>query len=195
MHYLFLSPLLQELQLLPLYREGSWESVQFSSFQLLSHVLLFATPWTAAHEASLSITNSRVYSNSCPLSQWCPPTISSSVIPFFSHLQSFPASGSFPMSQLFTSGGQSIGVSASASVLQRSELICPSSHSGTATKLGFHVYLASELSAFFLCVKVKPWPCSVCLGGSIKSYRRSTTYQFGAITFSFGVLVSSIKGR
>ena len=59
----------------------------------------------------------RAYSNSCPLSQWCHPTISSSVIPFFSHLQSFPASGSFPMSQFLASGGQSIGVSASASVL------------------------------------------------------------------------------
>ena len=58
-----------------------------------------------------------VCSNSCPSSQWCHPTISSSVIPFSSHLQSFPASGSFPMSQLFTSDGQSIGVSASASVL------------------------------------------------------------------------------
>ena len=58
-----------------------------------------------------------VYSNSCPLSWWCHPTISSSVIPFFSRLQSFPASESFPMSQFFTSGGQSIGVSASASVL------------------------------------------------------------------------------
>ena len=58
-----------------------------------------------------------VYSNSCPLSQWCHPTISSSVVPFSSCLQSFPASGSFPMSQSFTSGGQSIGVSASASVL------------------------------------------------------------------------------
>ena len=58
-----------------------------------------------------------VYSNSCPLSQWCHPTISSSVIPFSSCLQSFPASGSFPMSQFFTSGGQSIGVSALASVL------------------------------------------------------------------------------
>ena len=58
-----------------------------------------------------------VYSNSCPLSWWCHPTISSSVIPFSSRLQSSPASGSFPMSQLFTSGGQSIGVSASASVL------------------------------------------------------------------------------
>ena len=56
-------------------------------------------------------------SNSCPLSQWCPPTISSSVIPFSSCLQSFPASGSFLMSQLFTSGGRSIGVSALASVL------------------------------------------------------------------------------
>ena len=59
----------------------------------------------------------RAYSNSCPLSRWCYPTISSSVIPFSSCLQSFPASGSFPMTQFFTSGGQSIGVSASASVL------------------------------------------------------------------------------
>ena len=59
----------------------------------------------------------RVYSNSCPLCQWCHPIISSSVVPFSSCLQSFPASGSFPMSQFFTSGGQSIGVSASASVL------------------------------------------------------------------------------
>ena len=56
-----------------------------------------------------------IYSNSCPLNQWGHPTISSSVVPF-SHPQSFPASGSFQMSQFFTSGGQSIGVSASASV-------------------------------------------------------------------------------
>ena len=58
-----------------------------------------------------------VYSNSCPLSQWCHPTISSSVDPFSSRLQSFPSSRSFPVSQFFTSGGQSIWVSASASVL------------------------------------------------------------------------------
>ena len=58
-----------------------------------------------------------VYSNSCPLSQWCHPTISSSVVPFSSCPQSLLASGSFPMSQLFTSDGQSIGVSASTSVL------------------------------------------------------------------------------
>ena len=62
----------------------------------------------------------RVYSNSYPLSRWCHPTISSSVVPFFSHVQSFPASKSFQMSQFFTSGGQSIGVSASASVLAMS---------------------------------------------------------------------------
>ena len=59
-----------------------------------------ATKWTAAYQASLSITNSGVYSNSCPSQQWCHPTISSSVIPFSSHLQSFPTSGSFPMSSL-----------------------------------------------------------------------------------------------
>ena len=57
------------------------------------------------------------YSNSCPLRRWCHPTISSSVVPF-SCLQSFPASGSLPMGQFFPSGGQNVGVSASASVLQ-----------------------------------------------------------------------------
>ena len=58
-----------------------------------------------------------IYSNSCPLHRWCHLTISSSVVPFSSRLQSFPVSGSFPMSRFFTSGGQIIGVSASASVL------------------------------------------------------------------------------
>ena len=89
----------------------------FSSIQLLSHVQLFVTLWTAAHQASLPITNARACSNSCPSSQWCHPTISSSFVLFSSCFQSFPASGSFPMSQFFASGGQSIGVSASASVL------------------------------------------------------------------------------
>ena len=60
---------------------------------------------------------SRICSDSCPLSQWCHPAISSPVTPFFSCLQSFPASGSFPMSRFFASGGQSIRVSTSASVL------------------------------------------------------------------------------
>ena len=64
----------------------------------------------------------RVYPNSCPLSRWCHPTFSSSVIPLSSHLQSFPASGSFPMSRLFSSGGQSIGVSTSTSSSEHSGL-------------------------------------------------------------------------
>ena len=79
-----------------------------SSVQSLSHVWLYVIPWTAAHQTSLSITNSGACSNSCPSSQWCHPTISSSVVPFSSCLQSFSASGSFPMSQFFTSGGQTI---------------------------------------------------------------------------------------
>ena len=89
---------------------------QFSSVQLFSRVRLFVTPWTTARQASLSITIPRVHPNPCPLSQWCHPTISSSVDPFSSCSQSFPASGSFQMSHLFTSGGQIIGISASTSV-------------------------------------------------------------------------------
>ena len=89
---------------------------QFSSVQSLSHVWLFETTWTAARQASWPSPTLGVYSNSCPLSRWCHPTISSSVVPF-SYLQSFPESGSFQMSQLFAWGGQSIGVSGSASVL------------------------------------------------------------------------------
>ena len=101
---------------------GTWEilnmvasvSVQFShsvvSDSLQPHGLQNARPPCPS-------PTPRVYSNSCPLRQWCRPTISSSVIPFFSCLQSVPASGSFQMSQLFPSGGQTIGVSASTSLL------------------------------------------------------------------------------
>ena len=89
-------------------------SVQFScsvvSDSLWPHELQHARPPCPS-------PTPRVHSNSCSLSQWCHPTISSSVVPFSFYLQSFPASGSFPMSQFFASGGQSIGVSASISVL------------------------------------------------------------------------------
>ena len=78
-----------------------------------------STAWTAAHQATLSSTISQSCSNSCSLSQWFYPTISSSAALFSFCLQSFPASGSFSLSQLFTSGGQSIGVSASVLVLPR----------------------------------------------------------------------------
>ena len=85
--------------------------------QSLSRVRLFATPWTAAHKASRYITNFRSLLKFMSVESERHPTISSSVVPFSSNLQSFPASGAFPMSQLFTSGGQSIGVSAPISVL------------------------------------------------------------------------------
>ena len=88
-----------------------------SSVQSLSHVWLSVSPRTAACQASCPSPTPGVYSNSCPLSRWCHLTISSSVIPFSFCFQSFPASGSFPMSQFFTSGGQGIGVSASTPVL------------------------------------------------------------------------------
>ena len=94
----------------------SWRlsSVQFScsvmSDSLWPHGLRHARP-------PCPLSTPWVYPNSCPLSQWCHPIISSSVVPFSSCLQCFPASGSFPMSLLFASCGQSFGASASASVL------------------------------------------------------------------------------
>ena len=93
--------------------------IQFSS---LSHSVVFDS--LRLHESQHArppcpSPTPGVYPNSCPLSRWCHPTISSSVTPFSSWLHSFPASGSFQMNQLFASGDQSIGVSASASVLPK----------------------------------------------------------------------------
>ena len=87
-------------------QEMTWITVQpqFSSVQSLSCVWLFVTPWTQHARPPCPSPTPRVYSNSCPLSWWCHPAISSSVIPFSSCLQSFPASGSFQMSQFFKSG-------------------------------------------------------------------------------------------
>ena len=113
-----------------------------SSVRLLSQVWLFAAPLDYRTSGFFQFSHSvmsdslrphelqptstpcpsptpRVHPNSCPLSWWCHPTISSYVVPFSSCLQSFPASGSFPKSQLFTSGGQRIGVSASTSFLPK----------------------------------------------------------------------------
>ena len=95
----------------------SEEQHQFSSVQSLSHVWLFATHGPQHARPPCPSPTPGVYLISCPLSRWCHPTISSSVVRFSSCLKSFPASGSFQMSQFFASGGQSIGVSASASVL------------------------------------------------------------------------------
>ena len=89
----------------------------FGSVQLLSRVSLFVTPWTTAHQASLSITNSWSLLRLMSIKSVMPSSHLILCLPFSSCLQSFPASGSFPTSQFFTSGGQRIGVSASASVL------------------------------------------------------------------------------
>ena len=100
---------------------GSTSSVQFScsvvSDSLRPHGLQHARPPCPSPAPGAC-------SNSCPSSQWCHPTISSSVVPFSSCPQSFPASGSFQMSQLSASGGQSIGVSASTSVLPMNIQYC-----------------------------------------------------------------------
>ena len=114
----FPTPFIEETVLSPLYILGflccRFSSVQFSrsivSDSLQPHEPQHARPPCPS-------PTPRVHPNPCPSSQWCHPTISSFVVPFSSCPQSFPASGSFPMSQLFASGGQSIGVSASASVL------------------------------------------------------------------------------
>ena len=98
------------------FKKLSWSSVQFSrlvgSNSLWPHGLQHARPPCPSPTPG-------AYSNSSSLSRWWHPTISASVIPFSSHLQSFPASGSFPMSLFFASGGQSIGVSASTPLLAK----------------------------------------------------------------------------
>ena len=100
-----------------------WTKVFFPPLTVISSVQLLSHVWLCQHHGlqhtrpSCPSPTPRAYSNSCPSNQWCHPTTPSSLVPFSSHLQPFPASGSFPMSQLFVSGGQSTGVSASVSVL------------------------------------------------------------------------------
>ena len=89
----------------------------FSQFSSVTQAYLTATPWTAAHQASLSITNYWSLLQPMSIELVMPSNHLILCCPFSSHLQSFPASGSFPMSPFFASGGQSIRVSASASVL------------------------------------------------------------------------------
>ena len=126
-----------------------------------SRVWLYATSWTAAPQAFLSLTISWSFPSSCPLNRWCHPTISSSFALFSFCLQSFPASGSFPMSQLFASGGQSTGVSVSASVLSVSihgwfplgltGLISKGlSKLFSSTTVWKHQFFGDWLSAFFM---------------------------------------------
>ena len=96
-----------------------WPSFQIYLVQSLSCIWLFETPWAAASQASLSFTNSQRLLKLMSV-ELVMPSISSCVVPFSSHLQSFPASGSLPMSQMFASGSQNIGASALASVFPMS---------------------------------------------------------------------------
>ena len=105
----------EQLSLMPT-AISNWGWVRSASYAYFSLGHFISSVATAC-QISLSITNSRSLPNSCPLSRWCHLTISSSVVPFSSCLQSFPASGSFQMSQLFASGGWNIGVSTSTSIL------------------------------------------------------------------------------
>ena len=130
-----------------------------------------------------------VYLNSCPLSQWCHPTISSSVIPFSSHLHSFPASGSFQMSQLFASGGQGIGVSPWASVLPMNiQDLLPLGWTGwislqSKSLLQHHSSKASILrhSAFFMVQLSHPY---MTTGKSIALTRRTFVGKVISLLFN-----------
>ena len=102
-------------------RSSQFSSVQFSCSVVSDSLRPRESQHTRPPCPSATL---RVYSNSCPSSWWCHPAISSSVVPFSSCLQSLPASGYFPMSQLFSWGGQSIGVSASAPVLPMNTQDC-----------------------------------------------------------------------
>ena len=128
----------------------------FQSVQFLYHVRPLVTPWTAARQASLSITNSQSLLKLMSIKLVMPSNHSSSVIPFSSCLQSFPESGFFQMSQFFTSGGQNIGASASASVLSLGLSGLISLHSKglsrvfPSTTVQKHQFFGTQLSFFFL---------------------------------------------
>ena len=167
-----------------------FSSVQFScsvvSDSLQPHGLQHTRP-------PCSSPTPRVYSNSCPLNQWCHPTISSSVIPFSSCLQSFPASGSFQMSQFFASGSQSIGVSATTSVLpmnvqdwsplEWTGWICLQSKGTLKSLLQHHSSKASILrcSAFFI---IQIWHLYTTTGKTITLTRRTFVSKVMSLLFN-----------
>ena len=126
----------------------------FSSVQSLSLVRLFATPWLQHARPPCPSPTPGVHPNSCPLSQWCHPAISSSIFPFSSCPQSLLASESFPMSQLFAWGGQSIGVSALASVLPKNtQNWSPLEWTGWISLQWFAWFILKYLD-FYMCISI-----------------------------------------
>ena len=142
-----------------------------ASVQSFSRVWLFATPWTAACQASLSITNSQSLLKLMSIQSVMPSTISSSVVSFSSCLQSFPASKSFPVSQLFASDGQSIGASAStgtkyhslAGIDNRNKFSQSGARSLSADLVSSEASLRDLQMAAFLSCPHKVFPLCVCM--------------------------------
>ena len=153
--------------------------MQFSSVQLLCRVRLYATHGLQYSRLPCPSPTPGACSNSCPLSWWCHPTILSSVVPFSSAFNLFQHPGSFPISQFFRSGGQSIGVSASASVhpmnihdwfpLESTDLISLQSKGLARVSLQHHSLKASILwcSAFFMVQLSHPY---MTTGKTLHSY-------------------------
>ena len=140
---------------------------------LLCHLLSEASD---VYNLSCPSPTPRVYSNSCPSSKWCHPTVSSSVVPF-SCLQSFLASGSFQMSQFFASGGQRIGVSASTSVLPMNIQDWFSLEVSTATMQLYHLKQSTQLK----CIDIMYTNGHGCLSVSLvyKNRWRAGTWPMG----------------
>ena len=173
----------------------NWHNIvnPFGSVQSLSRVQLSETSWTTARQASLSTTNSQSLLKLISIESVMPSNILFSVVPFSSCLQFFPASGSFPVSQFFTSGGQRIGVSASASVLPMNiqdwfplgwtGLISLQSKGTLKGLLQYHNSKASILwhSAFFIVQLSHPYKTT---GNTIALTRRTFVGKVMSLLFN-----------
>ena len=128
----------------------------------------------------------RVYPNLCPLSRWCHPAISSSVVPFSSCPQSFPASGFFPVSQLFTWGGQSFGVSASSVLPMNTQDWSPLGWTGWISYPSLNVSWISCFSApaqqYYSCAWERFWVGTAWLGAPVKEWRTREGTETGFVT-------------
>ena len=168
-------------------------SVQFSH----SVVSVFLWPHGLQHtRLPCPSPTSGACSNSCPLSRWCLPTISTSVVPFSSRLQSFPASGSFPMNRFFTSGGQSVGDSASAWSFQeifRTDFLQDWPAGSLKSLLQLHSTKASDLwcSAFLTVQLSHPFPCGFPCGSTGKE----SAWNAGDLSSAPGLWRSSGEGK
>ena len=168
-------------------------SVQFSH----SVVSVFLWPHGLQHtRLPCPSPTSGACSNSCPLSRWCLPTISTSVVPFSSRLQSFPASGSFPMNRFFTSGGQSMGDSASAWSFQeifRTDFLQDWPAGSLKSLLQLHSTKASDLrcSAFLTVQLSHPFPCGFPCGSTGKE----SAWNAGDLSSAPGLWRSSGEGK